>query len=125
MASDLERPLAGIRVIDQADGNGEMCGRLLADLGAEVIRIEPPGGAASRRMPPFHGDTSLYFTVRNLGKKSVTLDMEAGDGRVGDSTICWTRPTFGSSRIVQTISIVAKYSSVMRGSSLRLSAHLD
>jgi crotonobetainyl-CoA:carnitine CoA-transferase CaiB-like acyl-CoA transferase len=35
MASDLERPLAGIRVIDQADENGEMCGRLLADLGAE------------------------------------------------------------------------------------------
>jgi crotonobetainyl-CoA:carnitine CoA-transferase CaiB-like acyl-CoA transferase len=81
MASDLERPLAGIRVIDQADENGEMCGRLLADLGAEVIRVEPPGGAASRRMAPFHGDTSLYFTVRNLGKKSVTLDMESADGR--------------------------------------------
>jgi crotonobetainyl-CoA:carnitine CoA-transferase CaiB-like acyl-CoA transferase len=81
MASDSERPLAGIRVIDQADENGEMCGRLLADLGAEVIRIEPPGGAASRRMPPFHGDTSLYFTVRNLGKKSITLDMESAQGR--------------------------------------------
>jgi crotonobetainyl-CoA:carnitine CoA-transferase CaiB-like acyl-CoA transferase len=81
MASDLERPLAGFRVIDQADENGEMCGRLLADLGAEVIRVEPPGGAASRRIAPFHGDTSLYFTVRNLGKKSVTLDTEMGDGR--------------------------------------------
>jgi crotonobetainyl-CoA:carnitine CoA-transferase CaiB-like acyl-CoA transferase len=45
MASDFERPLAGVRVIDQADENGEMCGRLLADLGAEVIRVEPPGGA--------------------------------------------------------------------------------
>ena len=81
MASDLERPLAGIRVIDQADENGEMCGRLLADLGAEVIRIEPPGGAVSRRLPPFHGDTSLYFAVRNLGKKSVTLDLESAEGR--------------------------------------------
>ena len=81
MASDFERPLAGIRVIDQADENGEMCGRLLADLGAEVIRIEPPGGAASRRLPPVHDDISLYFTVRNLGKKSVTLDMESADGR--------------------------------------------
>ena len=81
MASNLERPLAGIRVIDQADENGELCGRLLADLGAEVIRVEPPGGAASRRMPPFHGDTSLYFTVRNLGKKSVTLDMQSAEGR--------------------------------------------
>ncbi len=81
MASDFERPLAGIRVIDQADENGEMCGRLLADLGAEVIRVEPPGGAASRRLPPFHGDISLYFTVRNLGKKSVTLDIQSDDGR--------------------------------------------
>jgi crotonobetainyl-CoA:carnitine CoA-transferase CaiB-like acyl-CoA transferase len=81
MASDLERPLAGVRVIDQADENGEMCGRLLADFGAEVIRVEPQDGAASRRMPPFQHDTSLYFTVRNLGKKSVTLDMESADGR--------------------------------------------
>ena len=81
MASDLERPLAGIRVIDQADENSEMCGRLLADLGAEVIRIEPPGGAASRRMAPFHHDTSLYFTVRNLGKKSVTIDLKSAEGR--------------------------------------------
>ncbi len=81
MASDSERPLVGIRVIDHADENGEMCGRLLADLGAEVIRVEPPGGAASRRMPPFHDDISLYFAVRNLGKKSVTLDMDSADGR--------------------------------------------
>ena len=81
MASDSERPLAGIRVIDHADECGEMCGRLLADLGAEVIRVEPPGGAASRRLPPFHGETSLYFAVRNLGKKSVTLDMGSAEGR--------------------------------------------
>lgn len=81
MSSDLERPLAGIRVIDQSDENGELCGRLLADLGAEVIRVEPPGGVASRRFPPFHKETSLYFTVRNLGKKSVTLDMDSAEGR--------------------------------------------
>ena len=81
MASNRERPLAGIRVVDSADENGELCGRLLADLGAEVIRVEPVAGAASRRMPPFHGDTSLYFTVRNLGKKSVTLDMQSAEGR--------------------------------------------
>ncbi len=81
MASNRERPLAGIRVIDSADENGELCGRLLADLGAAVIRVEPVDGTASRRMPPFHGDTSLYFTVRNLGKKSVTLDMQSAEGR--------------------------------------------
>ncbi|MGC2442342.1 CoA transferase [Candidatus Binatus sp.] len=80
MASNRERPLAGIRVIDSADENGELCGRLLADLGAEVIRVEPVDGAASRRMPPFHGDTSLYFAVRNIGKKSVTFDMQSVEG---------------------------------------------
>ncbi|HZC46628.1 MAG TPA: CoA transferase [Candidatus Acidoferrum sp.] len=78
---DFDRPLSGIRVIDQAGECGELCGRLLADLGAEVIRVEPTAGAESRRLPPFHGDTSLYFAVRNLGKKSVTLDMESADGR--------------------------------------------
>src|ERR1700735_3476800 len=78
MPSTTERPLAGIRVIDQACG---LCGRLLADLGAQVICVEPPGGAASRRTAPFHNDLSLHFTVRNLGKKSVTLDMDSADGR--------------------------------------------
>jgi crotonobetainyl-CoA:carnitine CoA-transferase CaiB-like acyl-CoA transferase len=81
MDSQADRPLTGIRVIDQADECGELCGRLLSDLGAEVIRVEPVGGAASRRLPPFHNDTSLYFTVRNLGKKSVTLDTDSDEGR--------------------------------------------
>jgi crotonobetainyl-CoA:carnitine CoA-transferase CaiB-like acyl-CoA transferase len=81
MSSDFKRPLAGLRVIDQADVEGELCGRLLADLGAEVIRVEPAGGAASRWLPPVHSGTSLYFTVRNLGEKSVTLDMESVEGR--------------------------------------------
>jgi crotonobetainyl-CoA:carnitine CoA-transferase CaiB-like acyl-CoA transferase len=81
MPPDSDRPLSGIRVIDHADECGEMCGRLLADLGADVIRVEPPGGAASRAFPPFHNGTSLYFAVRNLGKKSVTLDLESTDSR--------------------------------------------
>lgn len=79
--SDIKRPLADVRVIDQADEKGELCGRILADLGADVIRVEPVGGAVSRRLPPFHRDTSLYFTVRNLGKKSVTLDLNTEQGR--------------------------------------------
>ena len=39
------KPLIGMRVVDMANENGELCGRVLADLGAEVIRLEPPGGA--------------------------------------------------------------------------------
>lgn len=76
-----ERPLHGVRVIDLADERGEMIGRLLADLGAEVIRVEPPEGAVSRRLPPFHGEHSLYFSFRNAGKLGVCLDIALPDGR--------------------------------------------
>ena len=50
-----ERPLSGFRVVDLADEKGELCGRMLADLGADVLRVEPPGGARSRQIPPFAG----------------------------------------------------------------------
>jgi crotonobetainyl-CoA:carnitine CoA-transferase CaiB-like acyl-CoA transferase len=69
--------LAGLRVLEMADEKGETCGRFLADLGADVVRVEPPGGARSRRLPPFHGATSLSFVVRNANKRSVTLDLGA------------------------------------------------
>jgi len=72
-----DAPLAGLRVVDMADEKGETCGRFLADLGADVIRVEPPGGADSRRLPPFHGTTSLAFAVRNANKRGVTLDLGA------------------------------------------------
>ncbi|WP_433444219.1 CaiB/BaiF CoA transferase family protein [Nonomuraea sp. CA-141351] len=68
-------PLAGLRVIDLADGKAEMCGRFLADLGADVIRVEPPRGAATRRREPLHDGVSLYFATHNAGKRGVTLDL--------------------------------------------------
>lgn len=76
-------PLSGARVVDMADEKGELCGRLLAHLGAAVVRVEPPAGAASRRLPPFapDGTTSLYFAVRNADKRGVTLDIEQPAGR--------------------------------------------
>jgi crotonobetainyl-CoA:carnitine CoA-transferase CaiB-like acyl-CoA transferase len=70
------RPLAGIRVVDLADEKGELAGRLLADFGADVVRVEPPGGAVSRRLPPLHRGTSLYFAHRNANKRGVVLDLE-------------------------------------------------
>ena len=72
------RSLAGLRVMDWADEKGELCGRLLADFGAEVIRVEPPSGAESRTFPPFapDGETSLYFGFRNAGKRGATFDPE-------------------------------------------------
>jgi crotonobetainyl-CoA:carnitine CoA-transferase CaiB-like acyl-CoA transferase len=77
------KPLAGLRVVDLADEKGELCGRLLADLGADVIRVEPPGGAVSRTLPPFApgGGPSLYFAVRNAGKRGAVLDLATDAGR--------------------------------------------
>jgi crotonobetainyl-CoA:carnitine CoA-transferase CaiB-like acyl-CoA transferase len=77
------RPLAGLRVVDLADEKGELCGRLLADLGADVIRLEPREGAVSRTLPPFApgGETSLYFAVRNAGKRGAVVDLASEAGR--------------------------------------------
>ncbi|NQZ99427.1 MAG: CoA transferase [Myxococcales bacterium] len=77
------QPLAGLRGVDLADEKGELCGRVLADLGAEIIRVEPPGGAPSRRLPPFADDdeTSLYFAIRNAGKRSAVIDVTTEKGR--------------------------------------------
>ncbi len=73
-------PLHGVRVLETAGEAGERCGRLLADLGAEVIKVEPAEGAASRRQPPLRGGHSLPFAVHNAGKRSVVIDLErAGD----------------------------------------------
>ncbi len=77
------KPLKGLRVVDLADEKGELCGRLLADLGAEVIRLEPPEGALSRTLPPFtpDGAASLYFAVRNAGKRGGVVNLETEAGR--------------------------------------------
>ena len=76
-----ETPLHGLRVVDLADEKAELCGRLLADFGADVVRVEAPGGSVSRRLPPFHGDHSLHFAYRNAGKRGVAIDLESGAGR--------------------------------------------
>ncbi len=81
------KPLAGIRVIDLATGYCEIAGRLLADMGAEVIKIEPPGGHPSRRHPPFVDgregelDGSLHWAAYAIGKRSVVLDLDDEGGR--------------------------------------------
>lgn len=83
IVSSNELPLSGLRVIDMADVKGELAGRVLADFGADVIRVEPPSGAESRRMPPFapDGDTSLYFAFRNFNKRGITVDVTTADGQ--------------------------------------------
>jgi benzylsuccinate CoA-transferase BbsE subunit len=73
-------------MLDLADDKGAMCGKLFADMGAEVIKVEPPGGCPTRRIPPFLEDrpgldTSLYFLAYQAGKRSITLNLECADGR--------------------------------------------
>lgn len=68
-------PLTGMRVLDFCDRLGQSCGRMLADLGAEVILVEPPQGMISRKTAPQFNGTSLRFAVRNANKLSVALDL--------------------------------------------------
>ena len=67
-------------MVDLTIDRGELCGRLLADLGAEVIKVEPPAGSAARGLAPLHEGVSLFFAVRNAGKKSVALDLDTESG---------------------------------------------
>ena len=78
--------LDGVRIVEFCDEIGSYCGRLLADLGAEVIKVEPPGGGIQRLTPPFYrdtvtSDTSIAFWVHNTSKKSVVVDLETTGGR--------------------------------------------
>jgi crotonobetainyl-CoA:carnitine CoA-transferase CaiB-like acyl-CoA transferase len=78
--------LSHLRVLDLTDGASGIAGRMLADLGAEVVLIEPLGGVASRFRSPFAGDApdserSLEFWANHRGKRSVVLDLDAQDGR--------------------------------------------
>lgn len=76
-------PLEGTRVVDLTADLGAMCGRVLADLGADVVLIEPPGGSPARGLPPLVGDVSLSFAFRHANKRGVVLDRSTEEGRAG------------------------------------------
>ena len=80
------KALDDLVVLDLADGKGLYCTRLLAGLGAEVIKVEPPEGDPTRRMGPFYRDIpdpegSLYFWHYNLNKRGITLSLDHPEGR--------------------------------------------
>ena len=78
--------LKGFRLLDLTDEKGALCGKMFADLGAEVIKVEPPGGCSTRRIPPYledkaDADHCLYSIAYHAGKKSVTANLATADGR--------------------------------------------
>jgi crotonobetainyl-CoA:carnitine CoA-transferase CaiB-like acyl-CoA transferase len=78
--------LSRYRALDLTEVRSWLCGRILADLGADVLKIEPPGGDPGRRIGPFLGDEpsperSLTWFAHNLGKRGITLDLEKPEGR--------------------------------------------
>lgn len=78
--------LQGIRILDLADEKASFCSKLLADLGAYVIKVEKPGGDPSRKIGPFlgnspHPERSLFFYYHNTNKLGITLNLEHPMGR--------------------------------------------
>ena len=79
-------PLEGLTILEMTDEKGQWCGKLMADLGANVIKIEPPGGQSNRSIGPFYNDIadkekSLHFWHYNTSKRSVTLDINTDEGK--------------------------------------------
>ena len=78
--------LSPYRVLDLCDEKGLFCGKLLSDFGANVIKIEKPGGDSTRNIGPFYGDVpdpekSLFWWAFNINKKGITLNIETADGK--------------------------------------------
>jgi crotonobetainyl-CoA:carnitine CoA-transferase CaiB-like acyl-CoA transferase len=85
-SSPQDGPLQGLRILELADEKGQWCGKIMADLGADVIKIEPPGGQTTRTIGPFYNDNpdkekSLYFWHYNTSKRGITLNLETEEGK--------------------------------------------
>jgi benzylsuccinate CoA-transferase BbsE subunit len=78
--------LDSYRVLDLTDEKGLLCGKLMGDMGADVIKVERPGGDAARNIGPYyhdevHPEKSLFWFALNLNKRGITLNIETDDGR--------------------------------------------
>ena len=82
----MEQLLGSYRVLDLSDEKGMFCGKTLGDFGADVIKIEPPGGSPARNIGPFYHDIpdsekSLFWFAYNSSKRGITLNIETSDGQ--------------------------------------------
>ena len=80
-AREADRPLRGVRVVDLAYSYGELTARHLAELGADVIHVEPPEGSPSRRQGPLFGGVGLRHALHNADKRGIVLDLGTAVGQ--------------------------------------------
>ena len=86
LCSPTQERLLPYTILDLTEGGHNICGRLLGDMGAEVIKIEPPGGSQTRLRGPFTKDSegklrSLYWASYNSNKKGISLSLDTDEGR--------------------------------------------
>ena len=79
--SSVDLPLSGVRIVDAVDGRLQTVGRILADLGASVVRLEDPSGSPARDRGVMHNGESVTFAVRNANKSSAIADSATTSGR--------------------------------------------
>ncbi|MGB0112119.1 MAG: CoA transferase, partial [Ilumatobacteraceae bacterium] len=76
-----DRPLTGVRVLDLSRVlSGPHCARMLADMGADVIKVEPPSGDLTRFSTPRRNGMASYFVQQNVGKRNVSIDLASPEG---------------------------------------------
>jgi len=85
-ASEPECLLGPLRVLDLADGGALLCGRILGDLGADVVKIESPAGDPARNVGPFYkgvpdSEKSFFWFALNANKRGITLNIDSADGQ--------------------------------------------
>ncbi|MBN2239868.1 MAG: CoA transferase [Dehalococcoidales bacterium] len=83
---DLSGMLSPYRVLDLTDEQGLLCGKIFSDMGADVIKLEKPGGSSARNIGPYYHDEidpekSLYWFAYNTGKRGITLNIESETGK--------------------------------------------
>lgn len=88
MQSENPQHLEGVRILDLTRNiAGPVATMLAAEMGADVIKVEPPGGDEMRRWPPFVDGESVYFVTCNRGKRSIVLDLKSDADRAVFKTL--------------------------------------
>ena len=119
----MPQALAGLRVLDLAELEGHYVGRLLADMGADVIKVEPPGGDPARNRSPFAGgirdpERSLVFANFNANKRGIVVDVDSEDGQQAPVDLERISPGVGTRSASQNVSAPASMDALAASASV-------